>query len=324
VPSSIEALRREREHLTGRIGVLKREAVAGGEHDDDIAHLEGRLETTVAELDALEKRWETESELVGRIIDLRSRLEGTSTEAPASTAPGDQAQASQAKTGQATGGAPGAQAPESPKEDVGSLRQEFKTLSEELAGLQGESPLLFPCVDRNAIASVVASWTGIPVGRLVSDEIQNILSLRDRMEERIVGQSHVLERVARTIRSSRADIADPGKPIGVFFMPGPSGVGKTETALTLAELLYGGEQNLKTINMSEFKEEHKVSLLMGSPPGYVGYGQPDPPCTSSALQCPPRRPDACPLCVSAPRRACHAHRPRRCAGPGSHLAAASR
>ena len=266
VPSSIESLRREREHLTARIGVLTRESVAGGEHDDDIKQLQGRLETTIADLDALEKRWEHELELVGKIVDRRTRLEGSS------DAPQDAPETAQ-PAGRAKPEA-GAEAPTpNPIEDLSALRREFQSLSEELAVLQGETPLLFPCVDRNAIASVVASWTGIPVGRMVSDEIQNILSLRERMEERIVGQSHALDRLARTIRSSRADIADPNKPIGVFFMPGPSGVGKTETALTLAELLYGGEQNLKTINMSEFKEEHKVSLLMGSPPGYVGYGE---------------------------------------------------
>jgi type VI secretion system protein VasG len=128
-------------------------------------------------------------------------------------------------------------------------------------------------VDGQAIAEVVSAWTGIPVGRMVSDEIQTVLTLKQRMEERIIGQSHALEEIAQRIRTARANLTDPRKPIGVFLLAGTSGVGKTETAVTLAELLYGGEQNMTVINMSEFKEEHKVSLLMGSPPGYVGYGE---------------------------------------------------
>ena len=129
------------------------------------------------------------------------------------------------------------------------------------------------CVDANEVANVVATWTGIPVGRMVSDEIRAVLEIRERMEERIIGQSHALESVARAMRTSRAKLTDPRKPIGVFLLVGTSGVGKTETALALAELLYGGEQNVTVINMSEFKEEHKVSTLMGSPPGYIGYGE---------------------------------------------------
>ena len=129
------------------------------------------------------------------------------------------------------------------------------------------------CVDSQAVAAVVAAWTGIPVGRMVSDEIRTVLELKERMEKRIIGQSHALDAIAQRIRTSRANLTDPRRPIGVFMLVGPSGVGKTETAMTLADLLYGGDQNMTVINMSEFKEEHKVSLLMGSPPGYVGYGE---------------------------------------------------
>ena len=141
------------------------------------------------------------------------------------------------------------------------------------ATLQGETPLIYPVVDRQAVAEVVAGWTGIPAGRMQSNEIRTVLNLKEAMEQRIVGQPHALEAVAEAIRTSRAGLTDPRKPIGVFLMVGTSGTGKTETALTLADLLYGGEQNMTTINMTEFKEEHKVSLLMGSPPGYVGYGE---------------------------------------------------
>ena len=125
----------------------------------------------------------------------------------------------------------------------------------------------------SAVAEVVAGWTGIPMGRMLSNEIRTVLNLQETMEQRIVGQSHALEAIAQAIQTSRARLTDPRKPIGVFLMVGTTGVGKTETALTLADLLYGGEQNMTVINMSEFKEEHKVSLLMGSPPGYVGYGE---------------------------------------------------
>ena len=128
-------------------------------------------------------------------------------------------------------------------------------------------------VDGQAIAEIVEGWTGIPAGRMQSNEIRTVLQLKDAMGARVVGQAHALDAMAQAIRTSRAKLTDPRKPIGVFLMVGPSGIGKTETALTLAELLYGGEQNLTVINMSEFKEEHKVSLLMGSPPGYVGYGE---------------------------------------------------
>ena len=129
------------------------------------------------------------------------------------------------------------------------------------------------CVDAQAVAEVIAGWTGIPIGRMVGDEIRSVLDLADSLGQRVIGQSHALEAIARNIRTSRAKLTDPNKPIGVFLMVGTSGVGKTETALALADLLYGGEQNVTTFNMSEFKEEHKVSMLLGSPPGYVGYGE---------------------------------------------------
>jgi len=153
------------------------------------------------------------------------------------------------------------------------LRGELQRLTAELQTLQGEAPLLSVCVDGQAIAEVVSNWTGIPVGRMVSDEIKTVLALKERMEERIIGQSHALDAIAQRIRMARANLTDPRRPIGVFLLVGTSGVGKTESAVVLADLLYGGEQNMTVINMSEFKEEHKVSLLMGSPPGYVGYGE---------------------------------------------------
>ena len=146
-------------------------------------------------------------------------------------------------------------------------------LQAKLKEMQGERPLILPTADAQAVAAVVADWTGIPVGRMVKNEIETVLNLADIMNRRIIGQRHALEMISRRIQTSRASLDNPQKPIGVFMLAGPSGVGKTETALALAEALYGGEQNMITINMSEFQEAHTVSTLKGAPPGYVGYGE---------------------------------------------------
>jgi type VI secretion system protein VasG len=146
-------------------------------------------------------------------------------------------------------------------------------LQQKLTELQGESPLILPSVDEQAVASVVQDWTGVPVGRMVRNELEAVLNLGETLSQRVIGQRHALNMIARRIHTSRAKLDNPNKPIGVFMLCGPSGVGKTETALTLAEALYGGEQNVITINMSEFQEKHTVSTLKGSPPGYVGYGE---------------------------------------------------
>jgi type VI secretion system protein VasG len=146
-------------------------------------------------------------------------------------------------------------------------------LQTELAALQGERPLILPSVDAQAVASVIADWTGIPVGRMVKDEVKAVLNLAETLNKRVIGQRHALDMIAARIQTSRARLDNPNKPIGVFMLAGPSGVGKTETGLALAEALYGGEQNIITINMSEFQEAHTVSTLKGAPPGYVGYGE---------------------------------------------------
>ena len=153
------------------------------------------------------------------------------------------------------------------------MQTELETKTSELRKLQGEAPLMQVCVDSQTIAEVVAGWTGIPVGKMMANEIQTVLNLRAKLEERVIGQSHALEAIAQRIRTSRANLTDPRRPIGVFLLVGSSGVGKTETALALADTLYGGERNLITINMSEYQEAHTVSGLKGSPPGYVGYGE---------------------------------------------------
>jgi type VI secretion system protein VasG len=160
-----------------------------------------------------------------------------------------------------------------PAADREALLAELKRLQADLHLMQGERPLILPTVDQQAVASVVEDWTGIPVGRMVKNEVESILKLADTLERRIIGQRHALEMIARRIQTSRAKLDNPNKPIGVFMLAGSSGVGKTETALALAEALYGGEQNVITINMSEYQEAHTVSTLKGAPPGYVGYGE---------------------------------------------------
>jgi type VI secretion system protein VasG len=153
------------------------------------------------------------------------------------------------------------------------LLREQSGLIAELEQLQGDMPMILPTVDQNAVAAVVSDWTGIPTGRMVKDEITTVLGLAKQLGSRVIGQDHALEMLASRVQTARAGLENPDKPIGVFMLAGPSGVGKTETALTLAEALYGGEQNLITINMSEFQEAHTVSTLKGAPPGYVGYGE---------------------------------------------------
>jgi type VI secretion system protein VasG len=157
--------------------------------------------------------------------------------------------------------------------DRAAALEKLRTLQTELATLQGERPLILPSVDAQAVASVVADWTGIPLGRMVKDEVKAVLDLAETLNKRVIGQRHALEAIAARIQTSRARLDNPSKPIGVFMLAGPSGVGKTETGLALAEALYGGEQNIITINMSEFQEAHTVSTLKGAPPGYVGYGE---------------------------------------------------
>jgi type VI secretion system protein VasG len=245
IPASIEDRRRRIEMLDTDLGVLAREVKVGADHSERIAELHEDREKTASELAALEAQWEKERDLVARIRELHEVL-------------GNPEEAAEP--------APDAQTPD-------EMRAALAVLSSELTELQGETPLMRVTVDSQAIAEVVGNWTGIPVGRMVSNEIKTVLGLQGRLTERVIGQSHALEAIAETIRTSRAKLLDPRKPIGVFLMVGTSGVGKTETALALADLLYGGEQNLTVINMSEFKEEHKVSMLVGSPPGYVGYGE---------------------------------------------------
>lgn len=238
IPAPIEDCTRRLSLIATELKAIGREVATGGDHEKRNAALNAEAVEVEARLAALNERWEKEKALVEQIRTLRETLEE----------------------------------PEEGADTVTALAQ-LTQASADLAALQGEHPLVHPVVDGNAVAEVVETWTGIPLGRMAGDELQAVMSLQERLQERVVGQNHALAAIAQAIRTNRAGLADPRKPIGVFFMAGTSGTGKTETALAVADLLYGGEQNLTTINMSEFKEEHKVATLMGAPPGYVGYGE---------------------------------------------------
>jgi type VI secretion system protein VasG len=275
VPAAVEDCRRRISQVRTAIEILQREKSAGVDHAKRLDELQQEKTAAEAELVELEGRWKQEAGLVNEIRQIREQLVAAAGPAAQSDGqpanPGAKSPNPPAAPAAAPAPAP-APAPISPEEQE-RLRARLAELTAQLTALQGERPLMNVCVDSQAVASVVADWTGIPVGRMMTDEIRTVLALKEHMERRIIGQSHALDAIAQRIRTSRASLTDPRRPIGVFLLVGPSGVGKTETAITLAELLYGGDQNMTVINMSEFKEEHKVSLLMGSPPGYVGYGE---------------------------------------------------
>ena len=235
-PAAVEDRQRALEVLGTELEILEREAKLGGDHAKRVAEITAQLEQTRTELQALEARWANEKDLVTRIVDLRARA-----------AAGDEAAA--------------------------AALPDLERAQSELRSLQTDQPLVLPVVDDMAVAAVVQDWTGIPLGKMVGDEVRNVLALADTLNQRVIGQKHGLEMIAKRIQTARAKLDNPNKPIGVFMLCGPSGVGKTETALALADTLYGGEQNVITINMSEYQEAHTVSSLKGAPPGYVGYGE---------------------------------------------------
>jgi type VI secretion system protein VasG len=254
IPPAIEDATRTLDDLAVQTRVLERESALGADHQERLGQIAMQRTDTEAQLAAMRARWEKERDLVSRIRDVRSKLEGTG--APAPPAAGD---------GQAAAAQPAL--------DPAPLRANLVQLNAELEQIQGETPLIRVCVDSQIVGDVISAWTGIPVGKMLKDEVQSVLTLDQQLGQRVIGQSHALAAIAERIRTARASLEDPNKPVGVFLLVGPSGVGKTETALALSDLLYGGERNLITINMSEFQEAHTVSTLKGSPPGYVGYGE---------------------------------------------------
>jgi type VI secretion system protein VasG len=265
-PPAIEDSIRTLEDLAVQTRILEREAAAGADHAERLAAIAEKKTKTEADLQELNGRWGKERDLVARIREIRSQLETGAAPAPPSPA-----EAAPAGGDAATGTA--AAAAVAPAPDPEQLRARLGELNDELAALQGETPLLRVCVDAQIIGEVVSAWTGIPVGKMLKDEIATVLKLEQHLGARVIGQDHALAMISQRVRTARAGLDDPGKPVGVFLLVGPSGVGKTETALALSDLLFGGERNLIGINMSEFQEAHTVSTLKGSPPGYVGYGE---------------------------------------------------
>jgi type VI secretion system protein VasG len=257
-PSIIEDTRRRIQQLDTNLSMLRQENASTGLCGEQIAVLEAEKAEALTELETQEAQFEQEKQIIEEIRAIRDLIEADYFAGASPDQQNTEADAADARLS---------------AEELTTHQERLKTLGNELAAIQKESPLMQPHVDGQAVADVVANWTGIPVGKMVGDEIHAILNLKDRLEERVIGQSHALEAIAQAIRTSRAGLTDPRKPIGVFLMVGTSGVGKTETALALADTLFGGEQNMTVINMSEFKEEHKISMLLGSPPGYVGFGE---------------------------------------------------
>ncbi|MCC7155794.1 MAG: type VI secretion system ATPase TssH [Bryobacterales bacterium] len=254
VPPALEEAGRILDDIAVQTRVLDREVNLGSDHGRRLAELAASKLEWEGRKKELEERWQKEFDLVRRIREVREQLER------GPDPPGAQAES-------ASG------ASEQPALSAEELRARMNALTGELDQLQGEHPMVRVSVDSQVVSEVISAWTGIPVGKMLTDEVSTVLSLHEHLNKRIIGQNPALEAISRRIRTAKALLDDPGKPVGVFLLVGPSGVGKTETALALADLLYGGERNLITINMSEFQEAHTVSTLKGSPPGYVGYGE---------------------------------------------------
>jgi type VI secretion system protein VasG len=248
VPAEVEDSRSRIAALDTELEIIGREQAAGWDTAAREQTTRAKLEAEHKRLGELDTRWKAEKGLVDKILEIRAKLRGQ-------------------------GESPDKKTPAAEGTERAALLETLRGLQPQLVELQGQTPLILPTVDAQAVAAVVGDWTGIPVGRMVKNEIETVLKLAETLGKRVIGQQHGLEMITRRIQTSRAGLENPSKPIGVFMLAGPSGVGKTETALALAESLYGGEQNLITINMSEFQEAHTVSTLKGAPPGYVGYGE---------------------------------------------------
>ncbi len=272
VPPEVEDSRHRIDGLNTELEIIGREKVVGIDTKQREADATAKLGEEKERLAKLEERWLAEKGLVDEILAIRAKLRGVVGKVEGTQTTLGKAADVAAKTVSIDAGPKGVDTTP-PAESAEKLLAQLRELQSKLTELQGERPLILPSVDAQAVASVVADWTGIPVGRMVKNEVEAVLKLGDTLNERVVGQRHALDMIARRVQTSRARLDNPNKPIGVFMLCGPSGVGKTETGLALAESLYGGEQNIITINMSEFQEAHTVSTLKGAPPGYVGYGE---------------------------------------------------
>lgn len=290
-PAMIEDIKARIASLGMELTAKERQADLGEVNENRVAELQEMLAKAEAALAETQAKYEAEKTVVSDILELRSKLTPGQISAklpvdqvgdePAEEKAAEPAADAAGGEAAAEGGSEEAAAPaeddphltEPSEEDAAALRAALSTKVAELESHDPDERMIYSHVDAQAVASVVGDWTGIPVGRMVTDEVEAILTLADRLKERVVGQDHGLEMIAKRIETNRAGLDNPEKPIGVFMLAGPSGVGKTETALALAEAIYGGEQNVITISMSEFQEAHTVSLLKGAPPGYVGYGE---------------------------------------------------
>jgi len=263
-PAELEDCKQRIENLTVEQNVLDKEAAIGVVNQKRMDDIVECLTFEQNKEQALTEKWQQEKEVVDAVLSARKTLRDLLTEQKASAL--QVAEAAQNADGTPVTLIDNAAA-------ITAAKAELDEQHTKLSELQGENPLILPACDEQAVASVVADWTGVPVGKMVNDEINTVLNLANIMKQRVIGQDHGMEMIAKRIQTSRAGLDNPNKPIGVFMLCGPSGTGKTETALALAEALYGGEQNVITINMSEFQEAHTVSTLKGAPPGYVGYGE---------------------------------------------------
>ncbi len=264
VPAEVDDARKRIDTLTTELEIIGRDETAGFDVASRRDGVQEMLATEQQRLSDLNDRWEGEKAVVRDILDLRARLR-------VGGAPVDSATDEIAAEAEEIGVEPPQQSLSDA--DRADLLEQLRAKNAELQDLQGETALILPIVDQQAVASVIGDWTGIPVGRMVKDELATVLNLETHLAKRVIGQDHAMKMIAKRIQTSRAGLDNPNKPIGVFLLAGTSGVGKTETALALAEVLYGGEQNVITINMSEYQEAHTVSSLKGAPPGYVGYGE---------------------------------------------------
>jgi type VI secretion system protein VasG len=279
-PPAIEDLIRQIDALEVQTRILQREEIVGADHQEKLAEIASQKQGAEEHLKTLQGRWDKERDLVSRIREIRTKLETKQNgKVPAAQAMAavPATPAPPASQGLVDASGVPTTAATLPEQDAIAIpagsKAELQALEAQLSALQGETGLIRVCVDAQVVGEVLSAWTGIPAGKMLKDEITTVLALQEHLGKRVIGQPHAMEIISQRVQTSRASLDDPNKPVGVFMLVGPSGVGKTETALALSDLLYGGEHNLITINMSEFQEPHTVSTLKGSPPGYVGYGE---------------------------------------------------